>query len=164
VHPVASYTEYWLFNQQRVDVHPDRIVTYYERRWGPRAVRFFPLADLQEDPDRYSDKDYAWAKVYTVAGLVLLVGGVVALAAWNGNTPVSEWGSGAIALFWLLIALAACGMAPAFLLAPRIEYTYFLRRAGGDGFWIGKRGPNRGDYEAFVAVVRDHIGKAAKAA
>jgi len=164
VHPVASYTECWLFNQQRVDVHPDRIVTRYERRWGPRAERFFPLGDLREDPDRYWAKDYSWAKAITVGILVLFVMCFIGLSAWNGWTPVREWAGASIALLCVLVALSAAGILLAFAYAPRIEYTCFMRRAAGDGFWIGKRGPHHADYERFVAAVREHIGKAAKAA
>jgi hypothetical protein len=164
VHPVASYNETWFFNQQRVELHPDRIVTHYERRWGPRAERFFPLADLQEDPDRYWAKDYAWAKVSAVGSVVLFVLCFIGLSAWNGWTPAHEWAGTSIVVVCLLLALFVTGTLLAFAYAPRIEYTCFMRRAGGDGFWIGKRGPNRAAYETFVAAVRDHIGKAAKAA
>jgi hypothetical protein len=164
MHPVASYTENWLFNHQRVNVHPDRIVTRYERRWGQRAERFFPLGDLREDPDRYWAKDYAWAKVYTVIVLVLFTVCFIGLHGWNGWTPVQEWAGSSIMLLCVLVALFMAGILLAFAYAPRIEYTGFMRRAGGDGFWIGKRGPNRGEYESFIATIRDHIGKAAKAA
>jgi hypothetical protein len=164
VHPVASYTEHWLFNQQHVDLLPDRIVTRYDRRWGPRAERVFPLADLQEDPDRYWSKDYAWAKVHTVAVLLFFTLSFIGLHGWNGWTPVQEWAGSSIGLLCVLVALFAASIVLAFAYAPRIEYTCFMRRAGGDGFWIGKRGPHRADYEAFVAAVRDHIGKAAQAA
>jgi hypothetical protein len=164
VHPIASYTEYWLFNHQRVDLHPDRIVTRYERRWGPRAERFFPIADLREDPDHYWAKDYAWAKVHTVAGLVFFTLSFIGLHGWNGWTPVQEWPGSSIFFLGVLVALFVAGILLAFAYAPRIEHTCFLRRAGGDGFWIGKRGPQCAGYEAFVAAVRDHIERAAKAA
>jgi hypothetical protein len=164
MHPVASYTEYWFFTQQRVDLLPDRLITRYERRWGPRAERFFPLADLQEDPDRYWAKDYAWAKVQTVAGLVAFILSFIGISGWNGWTPVQEWAGTSIGLLCVLVALLVGGIQLAFALAPRIEYTCFLRRAGADGLWIGKRGANQAEYEAFVAAVREHIGKATKAA
>jgi hypothetical protein len=164
MHPIASYTERWPFNQQRVDLYETEVRTRFERRWGARAERVFPLEDLQRQSDHYSAKDYAWAKVYSVVILVFVLVNLVALAAWNFNTPFSAWGALSVTLFWVVLAAAAACIVLAIALAPRIEHTCFLRRAGGDGFWIGKRGPNRGEYETFVAVVREHIGNAVKAA
>ena len=164
MHPIASYTERWPFNEQRVELYATQVRTRYERRWGARAERVYALSDLQQEPDHYSVRDYAWAKVYAVADGILLFLGMIVLAAWNTNTPVSEWSAVSLALFWVLIGLAVAGLTLALILAPRIEYTCFVRRSAGDGFLIGKRGPNQADYDAFVAAVRDHISRTAEAA
>jgi hypothetical protein len=164
MHPIATYTERWPFNEQHVELYATQVRTRYARRWGMRAERVYALSDLQKEPDHYSAKDYAWAKVYALADCILLILSTIALAAWNGNTPVSEWSAGPFVLFWVFLGLAVSGLALALILAPRIEYTFFVRRSASDGFWIGKRGPNRADYESFVAAVRDHINRSAMAA
>jgi hypothetical protein len=162
--PITSYTELWWWKQQRLELYSDRLVARFEQRWGSRAERIFALAAMQKEPDHYWAKDYGWAKVAVVGGLLLWVLCFLALSAWNGFTPGPEWSGPSFVLLWVLAALVLVGIALVYATVPRVEYTCYMRQAGSDGFWIGKRGPHKAGYEAFVAAVGEQIRKAAATA
>ena len=148
-HSVITYAWKTLHRAQECELHSDGIVVRGTQTLGSRFETSVSLNKLDSQYTRLWYRTHnSWIAV--ASGLLCVV--LVEVIAWGADA--SRLGPVAV-VYAISAGLVLYGLA----IMPRVEYARFHSKEGHPLLDIGRAGPRKGEFDAFIAAVVDQIDK-----